>query len=91
MLALSLVTFISGLYSIVKRCFDVQVVKLLVLVCEYGFDLGECPRTFTVHSVLQLDIVVVNLRNCKKHFLTFGNLLYKRGGSFHEPGPDDPR
>lgn len=78
MLALSLVTFVSGLDSIVKRCFDVQVVKLLVLVCEYGFDLGECPRIFTVHSVLPLDIVVVNLGNCKKHFLTFGNHIIQK-------------
>lgn len=57
MLALSLVTPVSGLDSIVKRYLEVQVVKLLVLVCEYGFDLVECPGDiFTIHSLLPLDM-----------------------------------
>lgn len=57
MLALSFVTFVSVLDSIMKRYFDLQVDKLLVLVCAYGFDLVECPSILMVHSVSPLDMV----------------------------------
>ena len=68
MLALSLMTSLSGLDSIMKSYFNDQVVKLLVFVCEYDFDLFECPRIFTIHSVLPRDMVIVTWRIVKSTF-----------------------
>lgn len=78
MLALSLVTPVSGLDSIVKRYLEVQVVKLLVLVCEYGFDLVECPGIYLPFIHCYHLICNRYLGNCKKCFLTFGNRIIQK-------------
>lgn len=78
MLALSLVTFVSALDSVMKRYFDLQVKKLLVLVCTYGFDLVECPSILMIHSMSPLDMVIVTWEIVKKYFVTFGNHIVQK-------------